>query len=100
VQSACHIEDKVEAMTSPPTAKDKPSAAARIPPKGLIIEVHRAELKRLLDAINPLPFRDRYSNVTDPDARRGDWHVVSPRGGAKDDRGPMTPCESGKLMPL
>ena len=100
MQSACHIEDQVEAMTSLPPAKGKPSAADRIPPKSLIIEVHRAELKQLLDAIDPLPFRDRCSNVTDPDAWRGDWHVVSPRGGAKDDRGPTTPCESEKLIPL
>ena len=100
MQSACHIEDQVEAMTSLPTAKDKPSAADRIPSKCLVIEVHRAELKQLLDAIDPLPIRDRYSNVNRSCAWRGDWRVVSPRGGAKDDRGPTTPCESGKLIPL
>ena len=98
MQSACCIEDEVEAMTGLPTAKDVHSAADRSSPKCLIIEVHLAQWKKLLNAIDPLPFRDRYTNVTDPDAWRGDWQVVSLRAGAKEDRRPPRP-KSGKLIP-
>jgi hypothetical protein len=60
-------------MTCVSTAKDEPSAGDRIPPKWSIIEVQLAEWTQLFDAIDPLPFRDRYSNVADRDAWRGDW---------------------------
>jgi hypothetical protein len=54
-------------------------AGDRISPKCSIIEVRLGEWKQLFDAIAPLPFLDRYSNVADRDAWRGDWQDVSPR---------------------
>ena len=46
-------------MTSTSSAKDENFAGDPIPPKCAVIEVHVGELKQLLDAIDPSPFRDR-----------------------------------------
>jgi len=83
MESACRIEDQVNAMISLSTAKDKPGSS---PPKCPTIEVHLGELKQLLDAIDPLPFRDRYPSTGEPDAWRADWNAGKPRDGARDDR--------------
>ena len=84
-------------MTSVSTAKDKPSAGDLIPPKCPIIDVHLAECKQLFDAIDPLPFRGRYSNVADRDAWRGDWQDVSPGVERKTTEG-NHPCKSDRLI--
>ena len=65
-------------MTSLRTAKDEPSAGDRIPAIGSTIPVHVAELKKWFAAVDLLTFRDRYSNVTDPDVRTADCQAVSP----------------------
>ena len=100
MESACRIEDQVNAMTSLFTAKDKPFAGDSSAPKCPTIEIHLTELKRLLDAIDPLPFRDQYPTAPDPDAWRADRNAVSPRDGAKDDRRTTKPSNSGKLTEL
>src|SRR6266849_5383761 len=92
-------------MTNASGTKDKASAGDPIPPKCSVIEVHVGELKQLFNAIDPSPFeiflynwwlirdearlydrlaampvRIRYLNAKEPDAWRGDWPAVSPRG--------------------
>jgi hypothetical protein len=46
-------------MTNTSGSNDKPSAGDPIPPKCSVIEVHIGELKQLLNAIDPSPFRDK-----------------------------------------
>src|ERR1700730_465827 len=46
-------------MTNASGTKDKASAGDPIPPMCFVIEVHVGELKQLLNAIDPSPFRDK-----------------------------------------
>jgi len=46
-------------MTSTPSAEGNNSAGDAIPPKCAVIEVHVGGLKKLFDAIDPSPFRER-----------------------------------------
>jgi hypothetical protein len=49
---------------------------------------------RLSDRLAAMPVRIRYLNAKEPDAWRGDWPAVSPRG---DRRDPTSDSQSGKL---
>lgn len=46
-------------MTNTSGTNDKPSAGDPLPPKCSVIEVHVDELKRLFNAIDPSPFREK-----------------------------------------